>query len=115
LPVVGAFAGSPAALDALAVASGPERWIEALRRLRPDLDLDVDRVLLSTWADDAWARGAYSARSARFPMDTVALSRPIGPLFFAGEHTAGAWHGLMEGALRSGERAAGELLNASSR
>jgi monoamine oxidase len=28
---------------------------------------------------------------------------------FAGEHTAGRWHGLMEGALRSGLRAAAEV------
>jgi monoamine oxidase len=110
LPFVGAFAGSPGALEALEVAAGPSRWIEAVRELRPDLDLDPDRVLLSRWADDPWARGAYSARSATPPMDTIALSLPIGPLSFAGEHTAGAWHGLMEGALRSGGRAARELI-----
>ncbi len=110
LPFVGAFAGSPRALETLDVSSGPERWIEALARLRPDLDLDLERVLLSTWAEDPWVRGAYSASSARFPMDAVALARSIGSLFFAGEHTAGAWHGLMEGALRSGGRAAGQLL-----
>jgi len=28
---------------------------------------------------------------------------------YAGEHTAGEWHGLMEGALRSGLRAAADL------
>ena len=112
---VAAFAGSPQALEMLEVRHGPDRWLESLRRLRPDLDLDVDRVLLSTWIDDRWARGAYSARSATLPIDTEALRRPVGPLFFAGEHTAGAWHGLMEGALRSGERAAQELLQSSSR
>jgi monoamine oxidase len=36
-------------------------------------------------------------------------------LFFAGEHTAGVWHGLMEGALRSGERAAAEVLAGAGR
>ena len=34
---------------------------------------------------------------------------PAGPLHFAGEHTAGAWAGLMEGALRSGVRTAREI------
>ena len=97
-------------------AAGPERWLESLARLRPDLDLDVGTdAVLSTWADDRWVHGAYSARSASVPLDTEALRRPVGPLFFAGEHTAGAWHGLMEGALRSGERAAQELLQSSSR
>jgi monoamine oxidase len=33
----------------------------------------------------------------------------VGVVTFAGEHTAGRWHGLMEGALRSGLRAATEV------
>ena len=115
LPFVAAFAGTPGALDSLEVGSGPELWLASLGRLRPDLDLDFDTVLLSTWADDPWVRGAYSARSAALPLDAEALARPVGPLFFAGEHTAGAWHGLMEGALRSGERAAAEVLAALGR
>jgi monoamine oxidase len=36
----------------------------------------------------------------------------VGPLAFAGEHTAGAvWHGNMEGAVRSGRRAAADVLS----
>jgi monoamine oxidase len=115
VPFVAAFAGSPSALQALAVDSGPDRWLEALARVRPDLGLDPTTVLLSSWADDPWVRGAYSARSATSPMDTKALTRPVGVLYFAGEHTAGAWHGLMEGALRSGSRAAQQLLQTRSR
>ena len=38
------------------------------------------------------------------------MVRPIGPIHFAGEHTAGEWAGLMEGALRSGRRGAAEVL-----
>ena len=66
--------------------------------------------LLSTWHDDPWVRGAYSARSISSPLRDEDLARPIGPLHFAGEHTAGEWHGLMEGALRSGRRAAEQVL-----
>ncbi len=109
-PFVGAFAGTSAALERLAVADGPERWTASLRTLRPDLQLDPNTVLLSEWDPDPWARGAYTARSLRSPMDDLALAAPVGRLAFAGEHTAGAWHGLMEGALRSGVRAARELL-----
>ena len=43
------------------------------------------------------------------------LAAPVGTLHFAGEHTAGAWSGLMEGALRSGLRAAAEVAAALSR
>lgn len=46
-----------------------------------------------------------TARSLSPPRDDD-LVKPIGPPFFAGEYTAGEWHGLMEGALRSGQRAA---------
>ena len=115
LPFVGAFAGSPGALESLEVVAGPERWLDALARLRPDLDLDIRTVLLSTWADDPWVRGAYSARSASVGLDRDSLSRAVGPLVFAGEHTAGGWHGLMEGALRSGARAAQELVQPALR
>jgi monoamine oxidase len=115
LPFVAAFAGSPGALEQLEVDRGPERWVAAIERLRPDLELDPDRTVLSTWHDDPWARGAYSAESATWPIDTDAWTRPVGPLFFAGEHTAGPWHGLMEGALRSGIRAAQQLLQSVQR
>jgi monoamine oxidase len=42
--------------------------------------------------------------------DDDLIAAPLGRVHFAGEHTAGAWAGLMEGALRSGARAASEVL-----
>src|SRR4029453_18196894 len=111
-PVVSAFAGSAPALAALEVAAGPARWRRKLATPPPDLDLD-DGELLSTWDDDPWVQAAYSTRTPAFrPGDPDLLARPAGPLHFAGEHTAGPWSGLMEGALRSGQRAAAELLRA---
>jgi monoamine oxidase len=109
-PVVSAFAGSAPALAALEVAGGPATWRRRLAALRPDLDLDGGAVL-STWDDDPFIEAAYSTRTPAFdPGDPDLLARPVGPLHFAGEHTAGPWSGLMEGALRSGLRAAAELL-----
>jgi monoamine oxidase len=110
LPFVGAFAGTRKAIDALGVANGPERWVAAVAALRPDLDLDLETVLLCRWDNDPWVRGAYSARSPGSPLGSDQMSAPVGPLHFAGEHTAGEYHGLMEGALRSGRRAAREVL-----
>lgn len=109
VPAASSFAGSPSALERLEVDRGPGRWADAVRKLRPDLDYADGPPLLETWHDDPWARGAYSARTLSSPLDDDALARPVGAVAFAGEHTAGQWHGLMEGALRSGLRAATEL------
>jgi monoamine oxidase len=109
-PFAAAFAGTPGALERLRVWAGPGTWLTSAASLRPELELDLGAPLLTTWRDDPWAQGAYSARSHSSPLDGAELARPVGPLAFAGEHTAGQWHGLMEGALRSGTRAAEEVL-----
>ena len=114
-PVVGALAGSAEALQALAVDRGPERWVDALAELRPDLRLDRSRVMLATWHDVPRIRALQVAASVAAPPDVDALRRSVGPLAFAGEHLGGAtWHGTMEGAVRSGRDAARELLARAS-
>jgi len=107
--VLNCFSGSWPALSALGVESGPEGWLAALARLRPELALDTSSGLLTTWHDDPYARMAYSARAAGRRCDDELICRPVQRLHFAGEHTAGALHGLMEGALQSGRRAAAEV------
>ena len=99
--VLNAFAGSPGALERLAVGGGPALWLERVRGLRPDLELGPGAVL-TTWPD-----GAYSTAGH----DEELLAAPAGRLHFAGEHTAGPWAGLMEGALRSGLRAARAIVS----
>lgn len=108
-PVVSCFAGSAPALEALGVQSGAGGWLRSLERLRPDLVLVPDGAVLSTWDDDPWGGGAYSTRTPDDRVDDV-LAHPVGPLVFCGEHTAGEYSALMEGALRSGRRAAGDVL-----
>jgi len=107
-PVVSAFAGSPSALEALQVHRGPAAWLASLGRLRPELALDPEAAVLSRWDDDPWVRGAYSTATPGRSHD--ALTRPIGPLHLCGEHTTDVFPALMEGALRSGLRAAGDVL-----
>jgi len=110
-PVVSAFAGSPAALARLEVAAGHERWLASIERLRDDLELEPEGALLSTWSDDPWVGAAYSTSP---PAEiAAAFERPVGPLAFAGEHAGGEFSALMEGAIRSGRRAAAALLHAS--
>jgi monoamine oxidase len=109
-PFVTGYTGTTAAIDALGGTDEFERWVDALVALREDLDLEPESAMLSSWNDDPWVRGAYSARTLSSPLRDDDLVKPIGPLYFAGEHTAGEWHGLMEGALRSGRRAAEQVL-----
>jgi uncharacterized protein with NAD-binding domain and iron-sulfur cluster len=47
---------------------------------------------------------------SRARVEAPAFEEPTGPLAFAGEHTAGPYAALMEGAIRSGQRAARSLL-----
>ena len=109
-PVVHCFSGSSPALTALGIDDGPDEWLRALSRLRPELPLRLDQALLTTWQDDPWATFAYTAvGTAALPGDDDLLRQPIGRIHIAGEHTAGEWAGLMEGALRSGLRAADEV------
>jgi monoamine oxidase len=110
-PVVHAFGGTEEGLAALAVADGPAAWASRVAALRGELALDAGRALLTTWNDDPWAGESYSALTTTVAEgDDEILAAPAGRVHFAGEHTAGDWAGLMEGALRSGERAAREVL-----
>lgn len=110
-PVVHCFSGSAPALAALQVEAGPRTWAERVRDVRPDLELDPEQAVVTTWSDDPYSREAYTAMTTDWrPEDDEVIQRPVGALHFAGEHTAGDWSGLMEGALRSGVRAADEVL-----
>ncbi|HUR33259.1 MAG TPA: FAD-dependent oxidoreductase, partial [Vicinamibacterales bacterium] len=64
------------------------------------------------WAREPWARGAFAVfHPGQMTSMMPETSRPEGRIHFAGEHTS-SWMGWMEGALQSGERAAGEVLAA---
>ncbi|MGN7860837.1 flavin monoamine oxidase family protein [Microbacterium sp. 22303] len=109
-PVLNAFMGSEAALDRAALATNPQEWRTEVSQLRADLQIPEDATILTTvWSEDPLARGAYSAHApfdgdARPPVLT--LEDGVGDVFFAGEYTDPDFTGLMEGAIRSGERAA---------
>jgi monoamine oxidase len=64
------------------------------------------------WAAEPFTRGAYGTYSP--PGVITALGRatdgPVGLLHFAGDGTSAQWPGYMDGAIRSGERAAHEVL-----
>jgi len=109
--VLTSFAGSELAQEALGTGAGdPSAWLERLRAMNQDLRFDGTPVL-TTWADDPFARGAYVAWDERSVERRGELTERVGRIAFAGEHTApGGFHGTMEGAIRSGLRAAAQVL-----
>ncbi|TDZ26930.1 Vacuolar protein sorting-associated protein 33A [Colletotrichum orbiculare MAFF 240422] len=68
-------------------------------------------AVVTRWAADKFARGSYSSAGPdMLPDDYDTMSRPIGNLFFAGEHTIGTHPATVHGAYMSGLRAASEVL-----
>ena len=108
-PFLTGYTGTEAA-NAELTGDGGGGWVRRLLELRSDTEADPEGALLSTWHDDPWVEGSYTARTVSTPLRDEELATPIPPLYFAGEHTAGDWHGLMEGALRSGRRAAEQVM-----
>ena len=69
------------------------------------------------WLKDPWSRGCYTGIMPPGAMLSYGrtLRAPIGPIHWAGTETATRGAGYMEGAVRSGERAAREVLGALRR
>jgi monoamine oxidase len=66
------------------------------------------------WATDEWSRGCYGGRLTpnAWTQYGPAMRDPVGCIHFAGAETADVWNGYMDGAVRSGERAAAEVATA---
>lgn len=80
-----------------------------MRKIFPELkENDVDRFTYKCWDEDPWALGAYPLLAPDHFFLVKHLAQPEGRIHFSGEHTSEytAW---MEGALRSGHRAAREI------
>ena len=64
------------------------------------------------WSAEAWTRGCYVGFTQPGTLLDYgeAIRAPVGRIKWAGAETATYWNGYMDGALRSGTRAAGEAL-----
>lgn len=110
-PVMNSFMGSTPAIEASGVMQDPTEWQAEVQRLRPDLSL-TGETTVTVWAEDPLAGGAYSAHAPNFARhDPAVLEEPVGRIHFAGEYAEPDKTGLMEGAIRSGERAAQRIDN----
>ncbi|TML38020.1 MAG: hypothetical protein E6G29_00535, partial [Actinobacteria bacterium] len=83
------YAASPARRRAIALAALGRYFGEPARYPRGYYDM--------VWAREAYTRGAYGTGA-------------VGPLHFAGADSSPEWPGYMDGAIRSGERAAKAVL-----
>ena len=75
---------------------------------------DPEEYVERDWAAEEWSRGCYGGRfgTGVWTGYGEALREPIGRIHWAGTETAEVWNGYMDGAIRSGERAAREVLSA---
>jgi monoamine oxidase len=73
---------------------------------------DPEEFVERDWAAEEWSRGCYGGRfgTGVWRGYGEALREPVGRIHWAGTETAEVWNGYMDGAVRSGERAAREVL-----
>jgi monoamine oxidase len=66
------------------------------------------------WAEEEWTRGCYGCHmpTGAWTNYGPALHAPIGPLHWAGAEYAQVWNGYMDGAVRSGEATATQVVAA---
>jgi monoamine oxidase len=66
----------------------------------------------TSWCNEHWTRGCPVGIPSTGTLLAYGpwLRRPIGRIHWAGTETSNYWNGYMDGAVRSGERAAAEIL-----
>jgi monoamine oxidase len=91
------------------------RRTEVVRQLGRFFGADAARVIDyedQDWPSDPWSRGCYMASPAPGILSSVgeAIRVPHGRVHWAGTETSDRWAGYIDGAVRSGDRAAAEVL-----
>jgi monoamine oxidase len=108
---VGAWAGAAPVVELVGARDGPERWLDRIEALRPELSIERESATVTVWDEGCWVGGAYSVQPHAWAGRPGPLEGPVRRIVFAGEHTARDWVATMEGALRLGERAARDALS----
>lgn len=115
------MAGDPGrAWAALSTSEREQSLLRQLGKLFSHGDLESEFIQMTTyeWVNDEYSGwGCPCTSLTPGVLDTLgpdALRESCGNLHFAGTETAGEWKGYMEGAIRSGERAASEVVKALS-
>jgi monoamine oxidase len=115
--LVGFAVGDAArALGQLGSAGQERELLSSLGRLFGPGGAVPEEIAIKDWGAEQWTGGCYAGH---FPVGGWtsygrAVREPCGRIHWAGTETSSEWHGYMEGALRSGDRAAAELLRADA-
>ena len=119
VPMLVAWLGGPhadAVSDPSRLPAQALRSLEQIFSLQPhSLAAELRNSYLHDWNRDPWTLGAYSYAPVGAADCSAQMAEPVEhTLFFAGEHTdtTGHW-GTVHGALRSGLRAAQQVLSSS--
>jgi monoamine oxidase len=110
------FIGGPLATEHARKPESERRQIvlEGFARMFGDRARQASAYFEQAWADEEWSGGGPVCTPAPGALTAYGeeLRRPSGRVHWAGAETATVWCGYMDGAVRSGERAAEEVLDA---
>jgi len=133
-PLYAAFDGTPpkgskAILLGFIEGRDADEWLERPLEERQEAVLEclagffgpkarqVVQYIDHCWVTEQWSRGCYAgmARPGAWTSTRPEWQKPFGRIHWAGTETSSIWNGYIEGAVRSGERAATAVLaNATS-
>ena len=91
-----------------------EQVLQAFARCFGEAALSPTSCVCQDWTTEGYSLGGPTAVSGLGALTRYrdALSRPVGPIYWAGTELPGYWTGYLEGAVLSGERAAEQVLAA---
>jgi monoamine oxidase len=110
--LLGFVAGQDARrLSAMSAASRRSEALTAFVRLFGPAAGRPRQLVEQNWSTEPWTRGCYAGYMPPGVWSDfgAALRQPVGRLHWAGTETAEVFNGYMDGAVRSGERAATEV------
>jgi monoamine oxidase len=114
--IISSYMFGPQAVKAATMDPAERRdvWLQALAKRYGPKALTPRAHLETDWAAEEWSLGGMIAHFAPGVLTNYgpALYQPAGRIHFAGSEHAPEMHGLMEGAVRSGEKAAEDVISA---
>jgi monoamine oxidase len=91
-------------------------FLEQIEPVLPGISAQWNgRATVDFWTGYPWTRGSYSYwKVGQYTRFAGIEGRPEGNAFFAGEHTSIDFQGYLNGAVETGQRAAGEVIDSLS-